>query len=295
MKNKKLFLPAILLTAAAVAMVVSAIITGIAYKPTITEHTFPFSVTYELNGKTETITDVYEVYYIGNDGYTDTKTRIYEGKIVGTQDANVWYVLGEDADSRIILNTKLYADYLMGDSEYDYFNDEPFEPQILYYDAEEIEYTDEQTLAEHGVRLVGWEYPAPIVNSFVFSHISQMSGVVVLPMMIIALLALLAVLVFVKKDRASGSQILSKISVISDVVVFFVAVPIFTVFGIFSDINGGSAELAHQLGYLLAPITVLGIAASVSLRRKGFDKSGCIVAFAGPFLMAVCAVLYAVI
>ena len=293
MKDKKLFLPAVILAAAAAAMIVFALVFGIAQKPTITEGAFPFSVTYELNGKTETIADVYEVRYTGNGGHADTKTRIYKGEIAGKEDAEAtWYVLSEGTDGRIILNTKLYADYMMGDTKYDYFDDGPFEPQILYYDAQEIEYVDKQTLAEHGVKLVSWEYPAPIENSFVFSHISRMSGSVVLPMVFIELLALLAVIVFVKKDRDSGSKVLSKISLILNFAVFFAVVPFITILGIFLDINGGSANPVHQMGYLLAPITILGIAASVGLRRKGYDKSACIVQLFGPALLAVFALLF---
>ena len=55
--------------------------------------------------------------------------------------------------------------------EYDYFDDEPFEPRIYYYDSNETEYEDEETLSAHGVKLVDFEYPTPIKNSFVLiSH-----------------------------------------------------------------------------------------------------------------------------
>lgn len=288
MKNKKLFVPAVLIGAALAAMALCAVIIGISFKPMVLEQSFPFSITYELNGTTETMSEVYEVHYVRNDGYADTKTRVYEGRIAGTEnDDGAWYTLSEGPDGRIVLITKLYADYLMGDSEYDYFDDEPFAPQILYYDDQEIEYTDEETLAAHGVKLVGWEYPAPVENSFVFSHISHMSNAVVIPMVLIALLTLIAFLVFVKKDREPDKKPLSMVSVILNFVVFIAAVPVLTIYGIFVDINGGSAEWLHQMTYLLAPLTILGIAASIGLRRKGYDKSSCLVQFAGPVLLAV--------
>lgn len=74
----------------------------------------------------------------------------------------------------------------MGDPEYDYFDDRAFEPQIFYYDEQEVEYCDEETLAAHGVKLVSFKYPTPIENSFVFSHISIFSSVVIWPTLLIA-------------------------------------------------------------------------------------------------------------
>ena len=87
------------------------------------------------------------------------------------------------------------------DSEYDYFDNGAFEPRIYYYDAEEQEYSDEETLSAQGVKLISFEYPTPIENSFVFSHISYFSGKVVLPILLIALLALVAIIILVKKKR----------------------------------------------------------------------------------------------
>ena len=50
MKKHKLFLPILILVIALLAMAVCAVVSNIALKPTITEHEFPFSITYELDG-----------------------------------------------------------------------------------------------------------------------------------------------------------------------------------------------------------------------------------------------------
>ena len=63
MKKGKLFLPTIILVSAIVITLVSVIIAGIALKPVVTEGEFPFSITYELDGETVTISDVYKVHY----------------------------------------------------------------------------------------------------------------------------------------------------------------------------------------------------------------------------------------
>ena len=81
MKNKKLFLPAIILAVAILVITVYSVVSSIAFKPTVVEGEFPFSITYELNGETITVSDVYNAYYVRNDGYADTKGRVYEGEI----------------------------------------------------------------------------------------------------------------------------------------------------------------------------------------------------------------------
>lgn len=283
MKSKKLLSPVIVLVVAIVAMIAYSLISNIAKKPTITENEFAFSVTYELNGETETIDDVITVRYDRNDGYTDTKTRIYIGKIGGIEEENVTtYHLQEDADGYILLNTKLYADYLMGDTPYDYFADDEFAPQILYYDSEHAEYTDEETLAAQGVRLVSWEYPTPIKNSFVFSHISICNNQVVVPVLLIAILALLAMMIFVKKDADFVRKPIDVLSVIFDFLIAFTTIPVFTVAAWLMDIAGDNEHIFCQMFYFIPALTGLCIAASVGLRRKGFKKSALIVPFIGP-------------
>lgn len=283
MKSKKLFLPTAILVAAALVIALYSVVSSIAKKPTVTEQEFAFSVTYSIDGETKTINDVCTVRYDRNGGYTDTKTRFYVGKIGGINEENdTTYILQDDEDGRIVLNTKLYADYLMGDPEYEYFDDDTFEPQILYYDSEEIEYTDEETLLAQGVKLISWEYPKPIENSFVFSHISIVNGEVVLPSLIIAALALIATIVFVKKENDIVPKPIDKISTVCNIVIGFAGVPFFALVTWLSDITGDNESIFHQMIYFTSAFTVLCIAASVSLRRKGFSKASFAVQFLGP-------------
>ena len=296
MKSKKLLLPTIIISAAIVAMIVYSVITSIAQKPTITEKEFPFSITYELNGKTETIEDVYVAFFTGNGGYVETTGRCYDGEIVGKEDKDsASYVLSKINDKAIILYTNFYADYLMGDPEYDYFSDEAFKPSIVYYGVNGEAYEDEQTLLAHGVKLIDWEYPEPIENTFVFSHISYLSGEVVIPLVVIAVLALVAVIIFVKKEDGLNTQWIDRISVLFNFVIALIVVPFTTIYGVFSDINGSSSAITHQIGYLVPAITILGLAASVSLRRKGLKKSSLIVQFVGPVVFALLIVCLMVI
>lgn len=289
MKNKKL-LPAIILCAAVLVIAVYSLVSNIAVKPTVTQGEFPFSITYELDGERVTVKDVYKAHYVGNGGYADTKGRMYEGGIEGV--GGTLYTLKKDETGRIELWTWFYADYLMGDTEYDYFEDEAFEPRIYYYDTEETEYHDEETLAAKGVKLIDFEYPTPIKNSFVFSHISHCSGRVVLPALLIAVLALVAMMIFVRKEKELKYKAVSIISIVLDFVIGIVAVPIVTILGILIDIEGGGPELYYQIAYFIPAISVLGIAASVALRRKGYGVGSLLTAFIGPVVFALYLIVF---
>jgi hypothetical protein len=168
MKNKKLFLPAIILGVAILAIVAYSVISSIAFKPTVTEGEFPFSITYEVDGEQVTIDDVYQVNYVKNDADDNHKGRVYVGKRLSSGENDTSFIIKQDENIRIELWTYLYADYLMGDPEYDYFDDETFEPKIYCYDSQEVEFHDEETLAAQGVKLISFKYPTPIENSFIF-------------------------------------------------------------------------------------------------------------------------------
>lgn len=289
MKNKKLFLPIVILVVAVLSTIVYSVVNGIALKPTVTEGEFPFSITYELNGETVTINDVYSARYYRNGGYTNTKSRIYVGEIGNMGEGNTIYTLKHDANSscRIELWTQFYADYLMGDPEYDYFDDEAFEPRIYYYDSEEQEYSDEETLLAQGVKLVSFEYPTPIENSFVFSHISVPDIEVTFPSLLIAFLAMIATLIFVKKDTAYVRKPIDIVTIIFNFMISFVVLPFFTVIALLLSALGDVGDIMNLIFYLLPALTVLSVTVSIALRRKLYTKSALIVQFTSLAIFAV--------
>lgn len=178
MKSKKFTLP-VIIGAAVLVIAILAGVLSIAKKPAVTEAEFPFSITYEYNGETKTVTDVYTARYVGNTGYADTKNRTYSGTTGDKEEGDIIYNLGEENGMRIVLHTNFYADYMMGDSEYDYFEDEPFEPRILCYDENSQEYGDEETLSALKVKVVSWEYSKPI--SIISTVLNYMIGIIALP------------------------------------------------------------------------------------------------------------------
>ena len=287
MKTEKLKLAAILLAATILVMAVCTMIICTAKTPTITEQDFPFSITYELNGKTETLESVYTVRFRGIGDYVDTTARMYDSYYADLPDGSSSFILSDTADGIISLEPFFDAAYMMGEKNTGRVSDGPCEPRMVYSDAEGYSYIEEDILAEHGAKLISWEYPAPIENTYKFSHIASMSGNVILPQVIIGLLGLLAVIIFVKKDPEAPKNALNTISVILNYIITLVGVPMFTIFGLFSDITGSDEALAHQFFYLIPAITLLCLAASVALRRKGFTKGGFFTQLAGPVIFVV--------
>lgn len=289
MRSKKLFLPTVILALAVILMTVYGTITNIAMQPNIPQHDFPFSITYELDGKVETFEGIYTAFYVGNGGYIDASIRQYDGVFTSNrEDGDTSIILRDDANGTIYLRTRFYPDYLMGDPEYDtYFSDYPFEPLLTYSNFELGDFEDEQTLLEQGARLISWEYPEPIVNSFKFSHIAHLNGNAVLPFVIIAIVALLAILISVKKDHLLPKRGTDKLSILLNILIAVFFVPFTTIVGFFSDINGSSETFFHFLFYVLPAATILCIAASVSLRRKGFPRACFIASAVGPCVFAL--------
>ena len=275
-------------------MAVYCLISSIAKKPTITQMDFPFSITYELNGEIVTIEDVYTARFTGNGSYVDPTARRYEAYVQSAPEfSGSSYILSEGPEGSISLHTNFQPDYMLGDSEYDYYSLYPFEPRLSFYDPELGDFEDEETLMEKGVRLISWEYPEPVENSLVFSHIAYLCGMDVLPLLGISFLALLAMLFFVKKQAVSTTG-LDRVCKVCNILIILLFLPLATVSATFSDIIGSSQALDRQLFYIAPAFTVLGVAASVGLRRKGMEKAGILAPFIGPALFGLSLLLEAI-
>ena len=265
---------------------ITIIIAGISLKPNVTESEFPFSITYELDGETVTINDVYKAYYKKDLRF---KQRMYDGEIGNRGENNTHYILKEDETYRIELSTHFYPDYLMGDPEYnDYYVEEPFEPRIYYYNAEGAECTAEEILVNRSAKIVSFEYPEPIKNSLSFSHFVFPEDEVIFPSMIIAFLAWLATLIFVKKDSEYiRRKLINIITIVFNFIIGLIVFPFFTIIAYMLSALGDIGNIMNLLQYLLPAITLLGITASIGLRRKLYNKSALLVQFIAPGIFAV--------
>ena len=290
MKKTKTALPVILILAGMVLTVLVNLVICVAQKPVITEYRFPFSITYEFGGNTVTIEDEFVCTYTGHGQSVDPADRFYDGVYAHGTDETACgeYLIQAYEDGELVLLTNFFPGYMMGDPQYaDHYTPYyRYEPYIAFYVYEEyIEYSDEEILAPYNVRILDWEYPEPLENSFTFSKITRLTGKNVLPMVGISLLTLLACVIFVKKDPDLTVGAMDRAAVILNFAMGLVVLPFLTVVGFFTDINGSGADLLSQICFCVPGITGFGLAASVCLRRKGFRKAGFAAQFAGIAVM----------
>ena len=149
------------------------------------------------------------------------------------------------------------------------------------------EYEDQEHLAPYDVKIIDWEYPQPIENTFVFSNITRLTYNNVLPALAVSLLTLVVCMIFVRKDQGLTFGVVDKIPVIANFIIALIVLPFLTLVCCFIDINGNGAGLPCQIAYCVPAITGFGLAASVCLRRKGYKKSGFIAQFAGIIAFAL--------
>ena len=267
-----LVLSAFLFVAAAIYVFAAARVSG----PEITFHNFEIPVIYEEYGEVKTQTVIYCGQYWKEDNSFHT---YYEDS--GLQDTV--NMKEENGNPIWWLQLQLEPGYLMGDPAYaDFYADGMPEPKIGYFDEEWNEHNDVTEAELHGIKLIGCEYPEPIENKIVDQGVKlNRSNVSVLTA--VAFVILLLGIFLVKKEENVLYQKRDKTALIFNWVIGVMALPLFWVLG------GGWEILEGQtfnvmLSSLLAPITVLGICASVFLRRKGKSLPGMLVQFVGPVL-----------
>lgn len=296
MKNKKLFLPTVIILVGVALAVVTSILFSIAKKPTITEYSFPFSITYQFNGETKTINDEFICTYTGAGKSVNPADRFYDGYLANRTALgyNGDYLIQAYDDGELLIYTNFFAGYMMGDPYYaDHYTEyHRFEPHIAFYVYEDyVEYDDAEHLAPYNVKIIDWEYPQPVENTFVFSNITRLTYNVVLPTLAVSLLTLFACIIFVKKEKNLTFGDLDKVSVLINFIIGFVAVPFITIVCLFVEIAGGGGDISTQLAYCVPAVTGFGLAVSVALRRKGFRKAGFFAQFAGIVLFVMVIVI----
>lgn len=291
MKIKKFVLPIIILVIVLVANVVLACVEGIVMRPQITEEEFSFSITYEYDGTAKTIEDLYICTLPIYENSMSPEERFWQGTVAnkGEDDISNSYLIFENADGKLLLETGLCPACLMGDEESCDCDEEEKEmkPSLVYQDADGSEYTDGEIPVSHGARIVSWEYPEPIENELYFSHISRLDGDTSLHMTLVTLLALVACIVFVKKDSEVTYTPNDKLSMILNIIVGCTAIPFMAIACALVGVNGGGDDILSQIIYCVPSFAVFALAASVCLRRKGYGKSAIVVQFAGPAVLVV--------
>ena len=286
MKSQSLKLPSIIMAIGLVLCLVASLFAGIMKEPVITEHDFNYAATYRLNGETKTLEGVYSVRYISTSEGND---RYYEGFYPAEPEAVVpeYHTIAEKDGLKLQVVFIFSQDYLMGDGDRDTIT----EPYLAAYDTMGVEYTDMETLEVFEAELLSWEEPQPIENTFVFSGFSRLYTGSMLAMLAVGLLVIVACMIFVKRDKTIPYKLLDKLSIALNCVVCFAAIPIITFITTLLQITMSGDDLMYQIFLCIPALTAFTVAASVSLRRKGFTKTGFFLQFIGPVLF-ICACIF---
>ena len=138
-------------------------------RPEIKRGEFDFSVTYEWDGETHTVSGVYVCEYDGTSWALDGGYyRVWKSYIKGDEMEDV-IEIGTTADGGVLkLELNFYPEHFMGDPHWNWLGvPEPTlrvdhaddEALSIVYGAEDIE-------ATYGARIVSYYYAPPIENTF---------------------------------------------------------------------------------------------------------------------------------
>lgn len=285
MKIKNLRISAILLVGLLVAYAILTVILCYNTKPAVSEGEFPFSITYEYLGETKTISGVYSCKFEGSQTVFREHDRYWSGEITYTE--GDYFVFQEEMKT-LAVQPYMIAGYFMGDplhsDIYQVYGLEGPEPYAEYYDYEnEISITDfdkDEELAAIGFRFVDYSYAQPIENSFSFSGVEYEADNIIF-FVALMLVFLLVCIIFVRKDKEYKYSYLDKSCIIVNFIVGIIAVPFISLICTMFGLTGSGYEWIDQCIYNIPSFTILCLALSVMLRRKGYSKQGFFIQFSG--------------
>lgn len=135
--------------------------------PEIREGRFDFSVTYEIDGEEHTYTGVYVCEY---DGVLTTFLGSYvEWKSYVENEENEDVAIQTNEDGVVYINFGFFPEYFMDDPlSYMYATPTPG-LYMIYNDSTDEHFhitSEEEDIVKYGVRLISFEYPEPIKNTF---------------------------------------------------------------------------------------------------------------------------------
>lgn len=292
---KKLKLPIIIIAVAIVVSVVCCFVMGIRHKPIVTEHEFNFSVTYRLDGETKTYEGVYKVKF-GGYGNAEPLDRSYYGEYVGDEDeSSRIHMVAQNDDNTLCIVTYFNDSYLMGDTEdYEYSPTVP-DPYLAVFNRDGEEYDLESVPDAFDAEIISWDYPAPVDNIFAFDGFVPLYGNSLIAMLLVSFVALIACVIFVKKDSDVEYKNLDKLSTVLNCFITVAVVPFISVAMLMMPLVMSTDDFMYQVLLCIPALTMLSIAASVSLRRKGLSRWGFFVQLIFPVLFFLCLVVESVI
>ena len=255
-------------------------------KPKIAQQEFPFTITYSYQGETQTISDVYVGEHVRGAKYLGDDSVAWYGYIKDHDRLESdFYRIGEVDGQAFFINLNMEPGYLMGDPKYAGSVCQPSGAYHGFDGTNEITVTDPAELAQLGLSIVSWEYPEPIENRFSFGGIS-LSSEATMYTAIIAIVALLACMILIKKEKEIVYRKMDKVSIVLNFLIAIVVFPFIFMVSALSEIVADTS-IWQQILYFAPALTVLGIGASVTLRRLGCKRIGFWSQFAGPVIFVL--------
>lgn len=255
-------------------------------EPKVAQQEFPFTITYSYQGETKTISDVYVGEYVRRAKYLGDDSVAWYGYIKDHDRLESDFYRIAELDGQVFsINLNIVPGYLMGDPKY---ADSVCRPTGAYHGFDgtnDITVTDPAELAQLGLSIVSWEYPESIENAFSFGGIS-LSSEATMYTATIAIAALLACMILIKRDKEIVYSKMDKVSIVLNFLIAIVAFPFIFMVSVLSEIVADTS-VWQQLLYFAPALTVLGIGASVTLRRLGYKRIGFWSQFAGPVVFAL--------
>ena len=291
MKNKTLTLPSIIISIGLVVALVGCLLTSMQFKPAVTEQDFNYSVTYKIDGETKTFNGVYTCRFTGFGGAgVDPLARYYNGvyTVDGESTESRSYAIAEKDGCVLEIITLFDDNYLMGDNQEEY---ELVDPCLEAIDAEGYQYGEDELPAEFDAEIISWEYPEPIENSFYFTGFAGLYAVSTGAMVLVGILTLILCMIFVRKSDGVEYRALDKIGIALNFAAVLFALPIIYIASVFVQAYPTGPDWLYQAYLCIPQIIPFSIAASLSLRRKGFRKSGFFIQFLAPAVEVIIAVL----
>lgn len=289
MKTKNLKIPALTIMIGLVFTLIVCLFTNVIMTPSITEHKFPYSIIYKLNGETKTLEGVYKCTYEGFSKGENPRDRHYTGEYIvyGQSTPSQTYTIAQKDGAELYIVTQFNDCYLMNDTKNEGYQTFLEDPYLESIDKEGYELLPEDRPSEFAAEIISWEYPKPVENKFKFGGFALMHSGSMVAMLAVGLLLIVACLIFVKKDKSLRYNALDIISIVMNCVVCFLVIPFITITIALFQITISTDNIFYQI-YLCIPVfTAFTVATSIVLRRNGFTKTGFFIQFIGPLMYIV--------
>ena len=293
MKNKSLKLPIIIIAIGIIVAIVASLLLSMQKTPTVTNQDFDFSITYKLDGETKTINGVYSSRFTGFGGNgIDPLCRYYDGtyKVEGEDDGDRCFTIAEKDGYRLYIVALLNDYYLMGDEENESYNSNAKAPTLEAEDKDGYQYDETELPDIFDAEIVSFEYPEPIENSFEFTGFAGLYAVSTGAMTLVAVLTLILCMILVKKGDGVEYSVLDKIGMALNFAAILFVLPITYIAAVFVQAYPVGPDWIYQAYLCIPPIIPFSVAASLSLRRKGFRKLGFFIQFLAPATEVIIAV-----